>query len=125
MLIYLLALPIWNFVLPVYAFWHFDDFSWGQTRMVQGENGKDGGHGGGGKGDTTTDAESRVEMKKWEEWEVLRRRALLLKKKESLLKKEESSMSVTSNVLNQVSAALKHEIELKKEESFVSVSSKK
>lgn len=28
MIIYLLALPIWNFVLPVYAFWHFDDFSW-------------------------------------------------------------------------------------------------
>jgi len=34
MLIYLLALPIWNFILPVYAFWHFDDFSWGQTRYV-------------------------------------------------------------------------------------------
>lgn len=34
MLIYLLALPIWNFVLPVYAFWHFDDFSWGETRYV-------------------------------------------------------------------------------------------
>jgi chitin synthase len=32
MLIYLTALPIWNFVLPVYAFWHFDDFSWGETR---------------------------------------------------------------------------------------------
>ena len=32
MLIYLVALPIWNFVLPVYAFWHFDDFSWGETR---------------------------------------------------------------------------------------------
>jgi chitin synthase len=25
MLIYLLALPVWNFVLPVYAFWHFDE----------------------------------------------------------------------------------------------------
>jgi chitin synthase len=34
MLIYLLALPIWNFLLPVYAFWHFDDFSWGETRFV-------------------------------------------------------------------------------------------
>lgn len=34
MLIYLIALPIWNFVLPVYAFWHFDDFSWGETRSV-------------------------------------------------------------------------------------------
>jgi chitin synthase len=34
MFIYLAALPIWNFVLPVYSFWHFDDFSWGQTRCV-------------------------------------------------------------------------------------------
>lgn len=34
MLIYLLALPVWNFILPVYAFWHFDDFSWGETRWV-------------------------------------------------------------------------------------------
>lgn len=34
MLAYLLALPIWNFVLPVYSFWHFDDFSWGETRYV-------------------------------------------------------------------------------------------
>jgi chitin synthase len=32
MFIYLAALPIWNFVLPVYSFWHFDDFSWGETR---------------------------------------------------------------------------------------------
>lgn len=28
LIIYLLALPIWNFVLPVYAYWHMDDFSW-------------------------------------------------------------------------------------------------
>lgn len=32
MFIYLLALPVWNLILPVYAFWHFDDFSWGETR---------------------------------------------------------------------------------------------
>jgi chitin synthase len=32
MFIYLAALPIWNFILPLYAFWHFDDFSWGETR---------------------------------------------------------------------------------------------
>ncbi|KAI8814069.1 putative chitin synthase division II class IV [Cladochytrium replicatum] len=29
--IYLIALPVWNVLLPLYAFWHFDDFSWGQT----------------------------------------------------------------------------------------------
>lgn len=34
MLIYILALPIWNFVLPVYAYWHSDDFSWGDTRKT-------------------------------------------------------------------------------------------
>ena len=34
MLFYLLAIPVWNFILPVYAFWHFDDFSWGETRKV-------------------------------------------------------------------------------------------
>lgn len=37
MFVYLLALPIWNLFLPVYAFWHFDDFSWGDTRIVEGE----------------------------------------------------------------------------------------
>ncbi|KAI8617433.1 chitin synthase-domain-containing protein [Chytriomyces sp. MP71] len=50
MAIYMVSLPIWNFVLPLYAFWHFDDFSWGQTRPVDGETRKggekDGGHGG-------------------------------------------------------------------------------
>ena len=37
MFVYLLAIPIWNFALPLYAFWHFDDFSWGDTRRVHGE----------------------------------------------------------------------------------------
>jgi chitin synthase len=27
MFIYLAALPVWQFMLPIYAFWHFDDFS--------------------------------------------------------------------------------------------------
>ncbi|KAJ2744080.1 hypothetical protein GGI20_003251 [Coemansia sp. BCRC 34301] len=34
MLIYLLAYPLWSFVLPIYSFWHMDDFSWGNTRVV-------------------------------------------------------------------------------------------
>ena len=25
-------------MLPTYAFWKFDDFSWGETRLVDGEN---------------------------------------------------------------------------------------
>ena len=37
MFVYLAALPVWNFALPLYSFWHFDDFSWGDTRRVQGE----------------------------------------------------------------------------------------
>ncbi|EED41917.1 glycosyltransferase [Enterocytozoon bieneusi H348] len=36
LLIYIGALPIWNFFLPVYAFWRFDDFSWGDTRKIEG-----------------------------------------------------------------------------------------
>ncbi|CEP63538.1 chitin synthase CHS3 LALA0_S08e04786g [Lachancea lanzarotensis] len=38
MLIYIVALPIWNFLLPVYAYWKFDDFSWGDTRTIAGGN---------------------------------------------------------------------------------------
>ncbi|KAJ1888425.1 Chitin synthase 4, partial [Coemansia sp. S17] len=34
MIIYLLAYPLWSFVLPIYSFWHMDDFSWGNTRVV-------------------------------------------------------------------------------------------
>ncbi|KAI8073128.1 chitin synthase-domain-containing protein [Gongronella butleri] len=67
MFIYIISLPIWNLVLPVYSFWHFDDFSWGATRVVAGEK-KDKGHGDGdGKFDS-----SRLVMKKWEDWEAER-----------------------------------------------------
>ncbi|KAL1924552.1 uncharacterized protein VTP21DRAFT_4206 [Calcarisporiella thermophila] len=40
MVIYLIALPIFAFFIPLYAFWHFDDFSWGNTRVVVGEGKK-------------------------------------------------------------------------------------
>lgn len=68
MLIYLMSLPIWNFVLPAYAFWHFDDFSWGQTRMVAGEK-KELGH---GDKDGEFDS-SHIVMKRWAEFERDRR----------------------------------------------------
>lgn len=42
--VYLVGLPIWNFVLPVYAYWHFDDFSWGETRKVHGSADDKSGH---------------------------------------------------------------------------------
>ncbi|KAJ9062498.1 hypothetical protein DSO57_1010070 [Entomophthora muscae] len=67
MLIYLASLPIWNFVLPVYAFWHFDDFSWGQTRMIAG----------GDSGHAHVDGEFKatsIIMKRWKEFEREKRR---------------------------------------------------
>ena len=38
MLIYILALPIFGFFIPIYSFWHFDDFSWGRTRCLKNQN---------------------------------------------------------------------------------------
>ncbi|KAJ1954451.1 hypothetical protein IWQ62_005755 [Dispira parvispora] len=73
MMVYLLSLPVWNFVLPAYAFWHFDDFSWGQTRMVEGE-GKDKGH---GDKDGEFDS-SKIVMKRWCEFEAEKRRKTTL-----------------------------------------------
>jgi len=40
MLFYILALPLFSFLLPLYSFWRMDDFSWGATRVVLGESGK-------------------------------------------------------------------------------------
>ncbi|KAJ3089172.1 hypothetical protein HK102_007026 [Quaeritorhiza haematococci] len=40
MIIYILAIPVFGFYIPIYSFWHFDDFSWGNTRRVVGENAK-------------------------------------------------------------------------------------
>ncbi|CAG8642842.1 12913_t:CDS:2, partial [Ambispora leptoticha] len=74
MIVYLLALPIWNFVLPVYAYWHFDDFSWGETRKVSGDDGGDDHGKKAGVFDT-----SMIVMKKWEDWER-ERRCMTLKK---------------------------------------------
>ncbi|CAK4031315.1 glycosyltransferase family 2 [Lecanosticta acicola] len=70
MLIYLLSLPVWNFILPTYAYWHFDDFSWGDTRQAAGEEkGADkSGHGGDGQFDS-----SKITMKRWGDFEQERR----------------------------------------------------
>jgi chitin synthase len=40
MIIYILAMPVFSMGLPLYAFWHMDDFTWGNTRLVTGEAGK-------------------------------------------------------------------------------------
>lgn len=68
MLIYLASLPVWNFILPAYAFWHFDDFSWGSTRKVAGED-KAEKH---GDKDGEFDS-SHIVMKRWAEFERDRR----------------------------------------------------
>lgn len=44
MLIYILAMPVFSFYLPLYSFWHFDDFTWGNTQM-QGGGDEEKGHG--------------------------------------------------------------------------------
>ncbi|CAG8452655.1 14737_t:CDS:2 [Acaulospora colombiana] len=75
MFVYLLALPVWNFVLPAYAYWHFDDFTWGETRKVEGES-KGDDH---GKKEGKFDP-SRVPLKRWEDWE--RNRLNRLRRKE-------------------------------------------
>lgn len=38
-IIYLLAFPIFSFILPIYSFWNQDNFTWGNTRIVIGEKG--------------------------------------------------------------------------------------
>ncbi|KAG6809561.1 hypothetical protein H0H92_015785 [Tricholoma furcatifolium] len=67
MLIYLVSLPIWNGILPAYAFWHFDDFSWGQTRKVEGKDKAE-------TGDKEGEFDStHIVMKRWAEFERDRR----------------------------------------------------
>jgi chitin synthase len=67
--VYLVSLPIWNFILPVYAYWHFDDFSWGETRRVDGE----------AKGEDHSEKKgkfdsSQIQMYHFDEWARLERK---------------------------------------------------
>jgi len=34
-LLYLLAIPIWYIIFPIYSIYHMDEFSWGSTRQVE------------------------------------------------------------------------------------------
>ncbi|KAJ1966322.1 hypothetical protein GGI12_000165 [Dipsacomyces acuminosporus] len=65
MIVYLLGIPFFTFILPVYSFWHFDDFSWGNTRVVVGESGR--------KHVYTVDNEkfdaSTIPVRKWSDYE--------------------------------------------------------
>ncbi|KAK8160190.1 CHS5 chitin synthase, class V [Phyllosticta citribraziliensis] len=65
MIIYICATPIFSLGLPLYAFWHMDDFSWGNTRVIQGEKGQKIVVSDEGKFDP-----SSIPKKKWEEYQV-------------------------------------------------------
>jgi chitin synthase len=65
MLIYVVATPVFSFFLPLLAFWHMDDFSWGNTRMVTGEQGKQVLVSDEGKFDPDC-----IPKKKWEEYQA-------------------------------------------------------
>ncbi|ORY80352.1 chitin synthase-domain-containing protein [Protomyces lactucae-debilis] len=65
MLAYLAALPIWNGIFPLYAFLHFDSFSWGETRKVQGETGHGNAH---GEKEGEFDS-SMIVMKRWRDFQ--------------------------------------------------------
>ncbi|KAJ2055247.1 hypothetical protein GGH13_007914 [Coemansia sp. S155-1] len=64
MIVYLLALPVFSFFIPIYAFWHFDDFSWGNTRLEVGD---------GKKPRFVAEIEefdpASIPLRKWEEYE--------------------------------------------------------
>ncbi|KAK5062968.1 hypothetical protein LTR84_005044 [Exophiala bonariae] len=65
MIVYILAMPIFSFGLPLYSFWHMDDFSWGNTRLVTGEKGKQVLISDEGKFDPDS-----IPKKKWEEYQA-------------------------------------------------------
>lgn len=65
MILYILAIPISSFALPLYSFWHMDDFSWGNTRVVTGEKGRKVVITDEGKFDPAT-----IPKKKWEEYQA-------------------------------------------------------
>ena len=65
MIIYILATPVFSLGLPLYAFWHMDDFSWGNTRVVTGEKGRKIVITDEGKFDP-----SAIPHKKWEEYQA-------------------------------------------------------
>lgn len=64
MIFYLLAIPVFSLFIPIYSFWHMDDFSWGNTRVVMGEKGK--------KIIVTTEGKfdpSEIPMQRWAEYQ--------------------------------------------------------
>ncbi|QSS66113.1 chitin synthase [Histoplasma capsulatum] len=65
MIIYILAMPVFSLGLPLYSFWHMDDFTWGNTRIVTGEKGRKVVISDEGKFDPAS-----IPKKKWEEYQI-------------------------------------------------------
>lgn len=65
MILYIIALPVFAFGLPLYSFWNMDDFSWGNTRVVTGEKGRKVVITDEGKFDPAS-----IPHKKWEEYQA-------------------------------------------------------
>jgi chitin synthase len=65
MVIYVLATPVFACGLPLYAFWHMDDFSWGNTRIIMGEKGQTVVVSDEGKFDPKS-----IPRKRWEDYQV-------------------------------------------------------
>jgi chitin synthase len=65
MLLYIMALPVFAFGLPLYSFWNMDDFTWGNTRIVTGEKGRKVVITDEGKFDPAA-----IPKKKWEEYQA-------------------------------------------------------
>ncbi len=65
MILYVLAVPVFSFALPLYSFWNMDDFNWGNTRVVAGEKGNKIVISDEGKFDPAS-----IPRKKWEEYQA-------------------------------------------------------
>ncbi|KAJ3355827.1 hypothetical protein HDU83_002475 [Entophlyctis luteolus] len=39
LIVYFASTPVWNILLPLWAFWHFDDITWGETQQNVQEDG--------------------------------------------------------------------------------------
>lgn len=65
MIIYIIATPVFACGLPLYAFWNMDDFSWGSTRVITGEKGRQVVVSDEGKFDPKS-----IPRKRWEEYQA-------------------------------------------------------
>jgi len=92
LIIYLIFLPVWNLILPAYSFWHFDDFTWGATRKVEGET-RGEGHGVDEEG---YNASLHVPMRLWSEWE----RSRIRKQGRDARRREEMTQQFGSTFYN-------------------------